>query len=83
MHDTMFFDENLEEHWWRTIQFLTLVGCSGIVLNPSKFQFVQRLVHLAGFRISESCVELLPTYLNTIQQFFMPKKIKDEDAGLV
>ena len=35
--DTVFFDENLEEHWWRTIQFLTLVGCSGIVLNPRKF----------------------------------------------
>ena len=26
--DTVFFDENREEHWWCTIQFLTLVGCS-------------------------------------------------------
>ena len=75
--DTVFFDENLEEHWWRTIQFLTLVGRSGIVLNPSKFQFAQRSVDFAGFRISESCVEPLPKYLNAIQQFPTPKNIKD------
>ena len=75
--DTVYFDKNLEEHWWRTIQFLTLVGRSGIVLNPSKFQFAQRSVDFAGFRISESCVEPLPKYLNAIQQFPTPKNIKD------
>ena len=75
--DTVFFDENLEEHWWRTIQFLTLVGRSGIVLNPSKFQFAQRSVDFAGFRISKSCVEPLPKYLNAIQLFPTPKNIKD------
>ena len=48
-----FFDENLEEHWWRTIQFLTLVGCSGIVLNPSKFQFLMRLDLSLTWRVSE------------------------------
>ena len=68
---------DLEENWWRTIQFLTLVGRSGIVLNPSKFQFAQRSVDFAGFRISESCVEPLPKYLNAIQQFPTPKNIKD------
>ena len=75
--DTVFFDENLEEHWWHTIQFLTLMGRSGIVLNPSKFQFAQRSVDFAGFRISESCLEPLPKYLNAIQQFPTPKNIKD------
>ena len=75
--DTVFFDENLEEHWWRTIQFLILLGRSGIVPNPSKFQFAQRSVDFAGFRISESCVEPLPKYLNAIQQFPTPKSIKD------
>ena len=74
---TVFFDENLEEHWWRTIQFLTLVGRSGIVFNPSEFQFAQRSVDFAGFRISESCVEPLPKYLNAIQQFPTPKNIKE------
>ena len=75
--DAVVFDENLEEHWWCTIQFLTLVGLSGIVLNPSKFQFVQRSIDFAGFRISKSCVEPLPKYLNAIQQFPTPKNIKD------
>ena len=77
VNDTVFFDENLEKYWWRTIQFLTLVGWSGIVLNPRKFQFAQRSVDFAGFRISESCVEPLPKYLNAIQQFPTPKNIKD------
>ena len=75
--DTVFFDENQEEHWWRTIQFLTLVGRSGIILNHSKFQFAQRLVDFAGFRISELCVKPLIKYLNAIQQFPTPKNIKD------
>ena len=75
--DTVFFDENLEEHWWRTIQFLTLVGRSGIILNSSKFQFAQRSVEFAGFRISKSCVESQCKYLNAIQQFSMPKNIKN------
>ena len=37
--DTIFWDSNLEKHWWRTIKFLETVGKSGIVLNPEKFQF--------------------------------------------
>lgn len=32
--DTVHYDTNLEQHWWRTIDFLKRVGRSGIVLNP-------------------------------------------------
>ena len=35
--DTIFCDENLDEHRWQPIQFLTLAGRAGIVLNPDKF----------------------------------------------
>ena len=45
--DTVYFDENLEAHWWRTIDILRLVGESGIVLNPAKFQFAQKSVEFA------------------------------------
>ena len=34
--DTIHFDENLEEHWWRTIDLLYTMGSAGIVLNPDK-----------------------------------------------
>ena len=36
--DTIFYDDALHQHWWRTIEFLTLVGQAGIVFNPDKFQ---------------------------------------------
>ena len=54
--DTIYYDTNLEQHWWRTIDFLTRVGQSGIVLNPDKFQFAERTVDFAGFRLSDSTI---------------------------
>ena len=32
--DTVHYDADLRAHWWRTLEFLSLVGSSGIVLNP-------------------------------------------------
>ena len=75
--DMIFYDENLEEHWWRTIEFLTLVGRAGIVLNPDKFQFAQSTVDFAGFRISQSLVEPLPKYLYAIEGFPTSANITD------
>lgn len=40
--DTIHYDTDIEEHWWRTIELLIIVGNSGIVLNPDKFQFAQK-----------------------------------------
>ena len=37
--DTALWDNELEEHWWRIIDYLELVGNAGIILNPEKFQF--------------------------------------------
>ena len=47
--DTLHYDKNLTEHWWRTIDFLILLGNASIVLNPEKFQFAQKEVSFAGF----------------------------------
>ena len=58
--DTIHYDTDLREHWWRTIDFLILTGRSGIVLNPDKFCFAQRTVDFAGFCISDSSIEPLP-----------------------
>ena len=41
--DTIFRDHSLEEHWWRTTEFLTFVSRTGVILNL-KFQFAQRNV---------------------------------------
>ena len=75
--DTVIYDDNLADHWWRTIEFLTIVGQAGIVLNPDKFQFAQQTVDFAGFRISPSTVEPLPKYLQAIQNFPTPANVSD------
>ena len=70
--DTIYYDNDLETHWWRTIDFLILVGKSGIILNPDKFQFAKKAVEFAGFRISENNIEPLPKFLDAIRTFPTP-----------
>ena len=75
--DTVHHDTDLEQHWWRTIDFLTRVGQAGIVLNPDKFQFAERSVDFAGFRVSDSSIEPLPKYLDAIKEFPSPTSTTD------
>ena len=53
--DTAHWDkiEDLEEHWWRVIDYRDLCANAGIILNPLKFQFCEREIDFAGFRITE------------------------------
>lgn len=83
--DTVVWDTDLEKHWWRTVDYLELVGREGIVLNPKKFQFSQRNIEFAGFEISSNDVKPLSKYLRTIQEFPQPESIADIRAwfGLV
>ena len=75
--DPSHFDnvDELELHWWRTIDYLILCGKNGIILNPEKFQFARLTVDFAGFRITESFIELLPKYLDSIRDFPTPKSL--------
>ena len=75
--DTIFWDTDLEKHWWRTIEFLDKVGNAGMVLNPDKFQFCQNEAEFAGFLISDSKVSPLRKYLDAIAEFPRPKNICD------
>ena len=75
--DTIHYDTNLKQHWWRTIDFLTRVGQSGIVLNPDKLQFAQKNVDFAGFRVSDTTIEPLPKYLDAIRDFPSPASTTD------
>ena len=75
--DTIHYDFDLEQHWWRTIDLLTCAGRAGIVLNPTKFQFSERDVNFAGFRISDHTIEPLPKYLNAIREFPSPTSTTD------
>lgn len=52
--DTLHYDDDLREHWWRTMKFLIRIGQSDIVLNSDKFQFASKTVDFPGFRISDT-----------------------------
>ena len=77
--DTCIYDEltDLEQHWWRTIDYLILCGENGIIFNPDKLQFARKSVDFAGFRVGESSVEPLPKYIDAIRDFPTPKSITD------
>ena len=77
--DTCHFDnvDELELHWWRTIDYLILCGKNGIILNAEKFQFARLTVDFAGFRITESSIEPLPKYLDSIRDFPTPNSLTD------
>ena len=75
--DSLLHDDNLEEHWWRVIEFLEVAGNGGVVLNIDKFQFAQKSVDFAGFRITEDTVEPLPKYLDAIREYPTPSNITD------
>ena len=83
--DSALWDTSLEEHWWRMIDYIILVGNEGIILNPSKFQFAEKTIDFAGFRITVQDVQPLPKYLDSIEHFPTPKRIADIRAwfGLV
>ena len=42
--DVLHYDTDLEEHWWRTIDYLILVGKSGVILNPEHL-LIHRHIH--------------------------------------
>jgi len=47
------------------------------VLNPAKFQFAEKTIDFAGFRISDSTIEPLPKYLDAIRDFPTPTSMTD------
>ena len=83
--DTIQWDEDLETHWWRVIDFLILVGRNGIILNPGKFQFPQKEVNFAGSAITDTEDKPLTKYLKAIAEFPTPERTIDIRAwfGLV
>ena len=44
------WDVELQHHWWRTANYLVLIGRAGDrFLNTDRFQFAQRTIYFSGF----------------------------------
>ena len=78
--DCLFWDVDLESHWWRNIDYLETTGNAGMVLNVEKFQCCRKAVEFAGFKINSSTVEPLPKYIEAILKFPTPQNLTDVRA---
>ena len=47
--DSLLWDDNIEDAYWHTMQYIKTCGDSGIVFNPKKFVFAQNELEFAGF----------------------------------
>ena len=70
-------DDELEEHQWPTLDYLTLVGENGIPLTPNKFQFSPKVVKFAGFVVGKTTVKPLPKYHDANRNFERPTTISE------
>ena len=71
------WDATLEDHWWRLIKYLELLGNNGIILNRHKFQFAKKSVDFAGFHISEHSIRPVRKFITAIEDFPTPTKLTD------
>ena len=75
--DSRIHAKTLEEAFFRTAEYLSLMGQNGIPQNPDKFQFGTTTVEWAGFLIGEKSVKPLPKHTEAIKSFPTPLNITD------
>ena len=75
--DTLFFDDTIEQQFFRTCEFLDRCGRHGIIINPAKFQFAEMEVDFVGFRVSATGVRPTDSFIETILSFPSPTSITD------
>ena len=77
MDDTLLYDDNIEESFFRACQFLDTCGKNGIVLNPKKFQFSEKSVEYLGFTVGDEGVRPTDGFVDSILNFPTPTSLTD------
>ena len=75
--DSLLHAATLEEAFFQTAEYLSLLGQNGILQNSEKFQFGTKTVEWAGFSIGKHCVKPLPKHTGAIRTFPTPLNITD------
>ena len=70
--DSLIHAATLEEAFFHTAEYLSLLGQNGILQNSEKFQFGTKTVEWAGFSIGEHSVKPLPKHTAAIRTFPTP-----------
>ncbi|MEL6803182.1 MAG: DDE-type integrase/transposase/recombinase, partial [Bacteroidota bacterium] len=75
--DTLLFDSSITEALFHTFDYLHKCASHGIVFNASKFQFCQRDVTFAGFKITPSGIKPSDSIIQAIRDFPTPTSTTD------
>ena len=74
--DTLLYDDTTTQNFWHTWDYLKLCGYNGITFNEEKFQFCQKEVEFAGFRVTADGVKPSREILKDILNFPEPTTLK-------
>ena len=77
MDDGLLYDQTSEDNFYHTFDYLKLCGDNGITFNVDKFQFCQKEVEFAGFRVTEDGVKPSRQILDNIANFPDPSTLKE------
>ena len=75
--DALLWADDIEDSFWRAVNWLDRTGKNGITLNPTKFVFAADEVEFAGFEVTLDDVRPCEKYLQTIRDFPTPKNRTD------
>ena len=65
----LLWDDNIEEAFWQTFDYLKTCGDDGIILNEDKFKFAQEVAEFAGFEITMEGYRPLKRILDAVKRF--------------
>ena len=75
--DGLLYDTDIESAFWHTFDHLKLCADNGVVFNPSKFQFAEKVVNFAGFEVNSEGFRPSASIIDAIQNFPTPTSIVD------
>ena len=71
----MLYNKTIKEVFFRSSKFLTLCGNNVVILNSTKFQFVEHEVEFVGFFITSSGVRPTRSFVKSITNFPTPTSL--------
>ena len=81
--DTLLWDNDIEESFWHTIDYITHCSQNGVVFNPTKFRFSQTEIDFACFHVTQDGIKPAKSLLDAISSFPKPTNIRDARSLMV
>ena len=75
--DSVIYDSDIEENFYRVCSFLERAAKGGCTFNPKKFQFGSSEVDFLGFRVTKDGIKPSQEFLDNIMSFPVPRSITD------